>query len=818
MIRRIFIVAGFLIPLLLPSVQAHQPTRISYDPKEHSYEFTPRTVEPQKTEFVDLNNDGIDEQLNIHESAQTVPPLIVALKYGGIVIDQFNFPRAQKISYKFAYDIDHKGTKQILVAEYDPDTIFVDIVDILQLKTIRKIPVYLYPHPGPHSVDSCGIDLVGITHAAKTNGLQLVILFKAPYANQRRGIASVDLQSGRISWSYLMGTYPSSGIVTDLGGDAIFTTSQASNNHASMNGTSDSNSYIFGFTVEGSLLWQPKLCGGLFTSTSAGMIDWNNDGRSELITYLRSGTHYADQSYIERFDPLTGKSLGPAKKFEDDIADFSGGVPVIEKGGKKLLVSWLESGTVLLLDQTLQIITQKAFDFQSDIVDYRVIDSPSANHKFILVRTATSRTVIFNEDLEPIAVMEATYAGNRLEPNKTVELVFESHGQTLIGVLSQRPQSYSVWIGLFFVVVGLFIIVYTVYGLVFYVELYRTITKGNDSIGAVVVNRRGSILHGNDTFGQLLGIRRNEYNRKHLRDAFRTTSLEQTAEFLVQALAKKEHAESRFDLLTDRGTQNVVVRAFPIRFLGIRMGMLVVFANISSALRTDRMINWALVAHNLAHEMKTPLSTIWFTLERLKQTASEKGGSLDQKYVESISEELRRLDGYVKGFMKLADLNAPNLQENDLNRTIGELVNEYAAKLPQSIRVQKDFANDLPGVKLDVNLFTAAVTNLLDNAVRAMEGKGTLKLSTYLVQDLQSAHVCLTVSDTGAGIAEKDMPKIFNPYFSKGQGGTGLGLVITKKIVEDHVGHIRFTSEPGLGTEFIIELPVSGSIGGVHHA
>jgi len=212
--------------------------------------------------------------------------------------------------------------------------------------------------------------------------------------------------------------------------------------------------------------------------------------------------------------------------------------------------------------------------------------------------------------------------------------------------------------------------------------------------------------------------------------------------------------------------------------------------------------------------MKTPLSTIWFTLERIKQTSIDNQSQVDVKYLDSIGEDVRRVDGYVKGFMKLADLNPPNLQENQLNSTIEEFLIAYMEKLPESVRVQREFAEDLPVVKLDVNLFTVGLTNLLDNAVMAMKGKGTLKLSTFMVRHLNDTTVFITISDTGCGIDTEDIPKVFNPYFSRAGSGTGLGLVITKKIVEDHGGKIRFTTKQGFGTEFTIELPAATTIVG----
>jgi signal transduction histidine kinase len=116
-----------------------------------------------------------------------------------------------------------------------------------------------------------------------------------------------------------------------------------------------------------------------------------------------------------------------------------------------------------------------------------------------------------------------------------------------------------------------------------------------------------------------------------------------------------------------------------------------------------------------------------------------------------------------------------------------------------------------------VNLFTTVVTNLVDNALAAMKGEGKLIISTYLAHMLNQDWVCCSFADTGSGIAEADVPKIFEPYFTKLSTGTGLGLVITKKIVEDHGGSITFHSRIGLGTEFIVRLPARADMGEKRH-
>ena len=104
--------------------------------------------------------------------------------------------------------------------------------------------------------------------------------------------------------------------------------------------------------------------------------------------------------------------------------------------------------------------------------------------------------------------------------------------------------------------------------------------------------------------------------------------------------------------------------------------------------------------------------------------------------------------------------------------------------------------------------------NLIDNSLNAMGGKGTLSITTSLLQSLQTetTHdqinaVQLEIADTGKGIAKEELNQLFQPFFSKSPEGTGLGLVITKKILEDHNSTIRIESESGIGTTVIVTIP-----------
>ncbi|MBI4547056.1 MAG: PAS domain-containing protein [Ignavibacteriae bacterium] len=402
-------------------------------------------------------------------------------------------------------------------------------------------------------------------------------------------------------------------------------------------------------------------------------------------------------------------------------------------------------------------------------------------------------------------------------------LVLNYGDNTVVGELKFSQNYYYRWFGWIglslLITASLATALFAFYNRYFYTRLYTNITRNMPQVAAMVLNRRGKILHANDAFLHMFGFPSDSFKSHHWNRCFNLDSHKPIVDFLKSASIHFGQTEQQLEVAIGNSHINLLAHSYPIVAANVRLGMLVVFGNITQAIQADRMINWALVAHNLAHEMKTPLSTIWFTLERLRQeTSGTDILSAHDKHLKSIEEEIRRLDRYVKGFMKLADLNPPNLQENNLNQTLQRLLETYSVKLPETIDVQKDFADDLSNSKLDVNLFTVAITNLLDNAVAAMKGKGTLKVSTYMAQNLKESWVCLAIADTGSGIVKEDIPKIFNPYFSKSDGGSGLGLVITKKIVEDHGGRISFTTREELGTEFVIQLPVPTTSRGEFHA
>jgi two-component system, NtrC family, sensor histidine kinase HydH len=227
----------------------------------------------------------------------------------------------------------------------------------------------------------------------------------------------------------------------------------------------------------------------------------------------------------------------------------------------------------------------------------------------------------------------------------------------------------------------------------------------------------------------------------------------------------------------------------------------------------DQYTEIAQLAGGLAHEIKNPLSTIGLNVELL---AEDLGGDDSPKArralakIAVVQRECQRLQDLLNDFLAFARVRKPRLESSDLNEEVRRLLNFFRPKAAETkIEVVTYLQTNLPGVLLDRETFQSALLNLVLNAQQAMPKGGQLVIST----EVTSRGVALHLIDTGSGMDERTRSKIFDAFYTTKSGGSGLGLSISRKIVEAHGGKIRVESELGRGTQFTIELPVPARLG-----
>ncbi|HEY0460295.1 MAG TPA: ATP-binding protein [Pyrinomonadaceae bacterium] len=211
----------------------------------------------------------------------------------------------------------------------------------------------------------------------------------------------------------------------------------------------------------------------------------------------------------------------------------------------------------------------------------------------------------------------------------------------------------------------------------------------------------------------------------------------------------------------------------------------------------------------IAHEIRNPLNYINLTLDHLraKFTPDDAGKRADfEKLTAQLKAEVARINQQISDFLSYSRPPNPNLQPTDVRQTIQDSLRIVEAQSEEChIKISLIQNEHVPEILADAEYLRSLFNNLFINAVQAMEGTGgnlNVKISA------EDDFVRVEVSDTGKGISEENLPKIFEPYFSTKETGTGLGLAIVQKVVDVHNGVIEVTSAPNDGTHFVIKLPV----------
>jgi PAS domain S-box-containing protein len=215
------------------------------------------------------------------------------------------------------------------------------------------------------------------------------------------------------------------------------------------------------------------------------------------------------------------------------------------------------------------------------------------------------------------------------------------------------------------------------------------------------------------------------------------------------------------------------------------------------------------LAASIAHEVNNPLEAIKNALY-LMQTGAE--GYKNTRFLEIARKETERVSHIIRQMLGFAR-RPGEVDWVDVNQLLEETLVLLEKKMRQlRIRITKSFVDSLPRNKARADQLRPVFLNLIINAQQAIEGDGEILISTSRYEQALQPSIVIQLTDTGVGIAEDDLARIFDPFFSTGKKGTGLGLWVTQDIVRQHGGRIEVSSEIGRGTVFSIVLQVESPI------
>ena len=245
--------------------------------------------------------------------------------------------------------------------------------------------------------------------------------------------------------------------------------------------------------------------------------------------------------------------------------------------------------------------------------------------------------------------------------------------------------------------------------------------------------------------------------------------------------------------------------------LSLAEGCAVVIENFHAYERRrerDRLVAVGEMATGIAHEIRNPLGAIKGAAQYLDASSLPDDA---REFINVIVEEVDRLNGVVGQFLEYARPWRGNPLPSDINAVVLATTRLLGGEaVPAGIEVRQDLAVDLPPVLIDPEQLKQVLINLVLNAVAAMPEGGTVVLKTEVSHHPDRRHACdvlVRVQDTGEGIAQENLPRIFVPFFTTKDNGTGLGLAISERIVENAGGRIDVSSRSGVGTTFTLRFP-----------
>lgn len=214
-------------------------------------------------------------------------------------------------------------------------------------------------------------------------------------------------------------------------------------------------------------------------------------------------------------------------------------------------------------------------------------------------------------------------------------------------------------------------------------------------------------------------------------------------------------------------------------------------------------------ASGIAHEIRNPLNFINLSIDHVRKKFSPKSSKENEvfsKLMLEVKDEIRRLNDLINNFLNYGKPIRLHTKETELKEIVKEItaLAEQKAQL-EKIQIEIDIPDDLPRLVVDKDQIKISFINVILNSIQAMPKGGRLAIKAR--QNYSDGNLDIIFTDTGSGIDINDMDKIFDPYFTTKDVGIGLGLALTKKIINEHKGEIFISSRPGIGTTVTLRLP-----------
>jgi signal transduction histidine kinase len=780
--------------------------------------------------YHDFDKDGISETVYGYNDHLIKSYRIHVLNYSGNFIDQCNYMETTRFNFQNRWlmfaDVDDDGLDELFAFTQAGDSLFLYMHDLRSKRVLikRQFVIKSEPplkYPGRFFTIRAG-GLIELNGGDKG----FVFAVASGSSLQPRGVYIYSIQKSMIVSRLENYVYWGDLFFYDLDGDGkeeIILTGFATGNVHPPLPYGDDRCWLFVLDQTLTPVFEPISLGQYPSSLRAYPIEMNNE-RYLLLAYDYGG----QQKLPDLIYPLNSEgTLLPKVSVKFPLTEYHKLMVSANIHEPKIFIT-AETNELMRLDKNLNIVSSKPTKTKYfKLSELKDLDRDGSQE---LLYYMDDRLSIYNENFE---LLTQTDIQASWKPGGYFTFrEFGSQQPINVGIFTGNKlflYTYSknnVYTILPFISMGLalfiFVILTTGYKFSCIAYTYLRYTRSfliNNQNGIALLDGSGIIYFANDRLKEYLRLKMENGKRRYYADLFRDKL--QVMQVIQTCIKTGKPVHQKINI-RDKDYQSefeIIVTPF-VSPLKLIRSYQVEIKKSDQFLYSERIKIWSNSAQKIAHEIKTPLSSVIANLEALRMRVDAfLIDKISPENYEDINDdlntmraELKRISKLTKSFISFTNLEKPNFQIVNVQQIIDHTLSSLKLFTNEKLQILINLDPQYKEIWADSQQMGMVLQIVLENALHALNGEGIIEITTSLAQYLdkpKTSFLEFEVADTGTGIPLTDHDKIFEPFYTtKKEEGTGMGLPIAKKIIEEHGGRIGIYSRPNFGTviRFSVQL------------